>query len=70
MLTLSYAKNLMAVSGAILRTLMPFPRQKDFIPPSLYMCLKPSTIPMFGFLDPMTCGKKKGSKDNIFDRGH
>lgn len=40
-LTCSYAMNLMADSGAILRTLMPLPRQSDLAPPSRIICVNP-----------------------------
>lgn len=40
-LTCSYAMNLMADSGAILRTLMPLPRQRDLAPPSRIICVNP-----------------------------
>lgn len=33
----------MAVSGAIFKTLMPFPLHKDVTPPSFNICLKPLT---------------------------
>ena len=42
-LTCSYAVNLIAVSGAIFKTLTPLPLQRDFTPPSLIICLKPPT---------------------------
>lgn len=40
-LTCSYAMNLIAVSGAIFKTLIPFPLHIEVRPPSLIICLKP-----------------------------
>lgn len=42
-LTCSYAMNLIAVSGAIFRTLIPFPLHSEVRPPSEIICLKPPT---------------------------
>lgn len=42
-LTCSYAMNLIAVSGAIFKTLIPFPLHSDVRPPSEIICLKPPT---------------------------
>lgn len=42
--TFSYAANLIAVSGAILRTFIPLPRQKLRIPPSFNKYLKQSAM--------------------------
>lgn len=44
-ITCSYAINLIALSGAILITLIPFPRHKDWVPPSCNICFKPDNIP-------------------------
>ena len=46
-LTCSYARNLMAVSGAILSTLIPFPLQRALSPPSFTMSFRPfHTLPL------------------------
>ena len=42
-LTCSYAINLIDVSGAIFKTLIPFPLHSDDRPPSFIICLKPPT---------------------------
>lgn len=49
--------NLMADSGAILRTLMPLPRQSDRAPPSRIICVNPPTMHMLLLREAWTWGE-------------
>lgn len=51
--------NLIAVSGAIFKTLVPLPRQSDVRPPSCIICLKPPTRLMRCALEEWTWNKIK-----------
>lgn len=53
-ITCSYAQNFTAVSGAILMTFVPFPLQRERIPPSFTICRKPSYMFILPDFEPWT----------------
>lgn len=69
-LTCSYAMNLMAVSGAIFKTLIPFPRHKDVRPPSLIICLKPPIRLMWLVLEEWTYSRNMKSFTHTYFLTH
>lgn len=57
--------NLMADSGAILRTLMPLPRQSDRAPPSRIIWVNPPTMHMLLLREACTWGGKDKGQEGL-----
>ena len=65
-LTCSYAMNLIAVSGAIFKTLIPFPLQSEARPPSMIICLKPPIRLIRLVLEEWTCSRNIKASQKSF----